>query len=293
MSDDDQEEAQDLLLDAGFSTGHPEYEYALGTSQSDAVQQALEQLYSEVADHQVVIDDVDLGRPAPVTAKVRKRAVHPDRTARLATAIAAGERTLEEWDAVSDSLCDGEGWPLDDRYGLRQQQRDAEMWAQFEPYLRQGPPLLAHAEASLPRLGPDERVAARWAYRLRVLRDALKGGTRVQGELEFVAEVLLPEHPHYEETWQRAIALRNAEGWHYALTWFEHADALTEITQTERALAAKPTSPHRGPLPPQRTEAARAWSPHALQHINAALESSSVRPAATRLFRGDTPPRSR
>ena len=32
-------------------------------------------------------------------------------------------------------LCDVDGWPLDDRYDLRKQERDAQMWAQFEPFL--------------------------------------------------------------------------------------------------------------------------------------------------------------
>lgn len=61
------------------------------------------------------------------------RAVHQARIDHLAESVAAGERALAEWDSVSDRLCDADHWPLDDRYGLRQQQRDAERWAQFAP----------------------------------------------------------------------------------------------------------------------------------------------------------------
>ncbi|MEV3853167.1 hypothetical protein AB0J38_02450 [Streptomyces sp. NPDC050095] len=286
VSDDDRDEAHSLLLDAGFCVGHPEFAYALDATQPHLVEHALERLYAEVGDHAVVIDDVDLGRLPPAATQVRERAVHPDRIEQLSAATAVGERALAEWDAVSDSLADADGWPFDERYDLRQHQRDAEMWAQFEPYLRQGPPLLAHAEAALARFAPDVQLAGRWPYRLRELRTALEGGAQVQGNLEFVSEILLRDHPAYEETWRRAVALRNAEGWHYALTWVEHAPALAEITQAERELAT-------GSAPSRQPEAARSSSPLALRHINAAIESSSARPAAIQHFPGNKPPRSR
>ncbi|MFZ3572299.1 hypothetical protein ACOKM5_35815 [Streptomyces sp. BH097] len=295
LTDDHHDEAQTLLLGSGFSTKHPEYDYALGTAQPALVQHALERLYTEVSSHYVVIDDVDLDRLPPIATTVANRAVHPDRSTRLSSTAAAGERILADWDAVSDSLCDGDGWPLDDRYDLRQQQRDAQMWAQFEPYLREGPPLLAHAEASLARFEPEDQVATRWPYRLRVLREALAGGALVQDEFECVSEALLPDHPAFQETWERAVALRNAEGWHYALTWLERADVLTEIAESERALAMHPGQLcAEQSLPHQRPEAARAWSPGALQHINAAIESSATRSATAQPFRRtDAPPRSR
>lgn len=101
-----------------------------------------------------------------------QEAVREIRLSQVATSVAAGQRVLAEWDAVSDSLCDADHWPLDERYGLRQPLRDAEMWAQFAPFLEHGPALVAHAEETLPLLYPAERVAGRWAYRLRALREA-------------------------------------------------------------------------------------------------------------------------
>ncbi|MEV1026660.1 hypothetical protein [Streptomyces sp. NPDC050264] len=70
------------------------------------------------------------------------------------------------------------------------------------------------------------------------------------------------------------------------MTWVEHSAALTEITKSERELDS-------GPAPSRQPEAARSWSPLALRHINAAIESSSVRPAAAQHFPESKPPRSR
>ncbi|MBU6529700.1 hypothetical protein [Streptomyces mayonensis] len=68
VSGDDHEVAHGLLLEAGFSTEHPEYEYALGDAEPDVVQPTLDQLHTDVVGHHVVIDDVDLGRRPPIAA---------------------------------------------------------------------------------------------------------------------------------------------------------------------------------------------------------------------------------
>jgi hypothetical protein len=53
-------------------------------------------------------------------------ALHALRTDQLAEALDIGQRELDAWEAISDSLCDTDGVPLDDdTYGLRQSQRDA------------------------------------------------------------------------------------------------------------------------------------------------------------------------
>ncbi|WP_431949501.1 hypothetical protein [Actinacidiphila sp. bgisy167] len=239
--------------------------------------------------------------PARAASRVTERllpryekAVHQARIEQLALAVAAGERVLDEWDAVSDSLCDADHWPLDERYDLRQRVRDAEMWAQFAPFLDHGPALAAHAEETLPLLDPAERVAGRWSYRLRALRETLDGGARVQTEFQVVAEALLPDHPRSGEVFADAVALRNAEGWHYSLTWMDNAGVLVDMARAEEALPAPPARP----VPTQqaaqsaRAEAARAWSPHAARQITAAIETAGG-PLAIRFFNGTRPPRSR
>ncbi|MFF6974116.1 MULTISPECIES: hypothetical protein [Streptomyces] len=178
---------------------------------------------------------------------------------RLAESVEAGEKVLADWDAVSDSLCDAEGWPLDDRYGLRQQQRDADMWAQFAPYLTEGTVLIVPAEDILSDLDQDQRLERRWDQRLRALREALDGGWRVHDTWLAVENALVRGHPRTEEVRARALAERNAEGWHYALTWNENAPVLVEIARAAEPLAG----PDPGPSRSLRAGAALARSPQA------------------------------
>ncbi|MEU6015068.1 hypothetical protein ABZ826_13765 [Streptomyces sp. NPDC047515] len=231
-----------------------------------------------------------------VTARLFPRydeAVHQARIEQVAASVAAGARVLAERDAVSDSLCDAEHWPLDERYGLRQQVRDAEMWAQFAPFLEHGPALVEHAEETLPLLDPAERMAGRWSYRLRTLRAALDGGARVQAEFEVVAEALLPDHPHAKADFADAVAMRNAEGWHYSLTWMDNAGVLVDIARAEKAPPPPPTRPLRAQqVRSARAEAARSWSPHAARQITAAIETAAG-PPAIRFFNSSQLPRSR
>ncbi|PCG85061.1 hypothetical protein CIB93_16240 [Streptomyces sp. WZ.A104] len=426
--------AHQLLLDAGFSTGHPDFAYVLGNNHPDEVGETLQQLYSAVASHYVAIDDALLDEgmsknlapprgsepvrqlaPAPrqpdgradlaefaeglsarlpgswtvavhggeadegpiplservwdyghvswalselttprsavltsdsgieflvtdrplreheflvaafeprsteseattktpngivvsndpvraasrVTTRLLPRyqeAVREIRLSQVATSVTAGQRVLAEWDAVSDSLCDADHWPLDERYGLRQQLRDAEMWAQFAPFLEHGPALVAHAEETLPLLDPTERLAGRWAYRLHALHEALGGGARVQAEFQMVAEALLPDHPRSKAVFADAVAMRNAEGWHYSLTWMDNARVLVDIARADKAPPTPPTRPLRGQrVRSARADAARAWSPHAARQITAAIEKNAG-PPAIRFFNSSRPPRSR
>lgn len=431
---DDFGSADRLLLDAGFSTGHPDFAYVLGDSRPDEVRATLQPLYSAVASHYVAIDDAALDGPMPtnpgpprgsepahpptpsprrpdsradlaefaeelsgrlpgswtsavhehvaeegqlplservwdyghvswalseftthrsavltsdsgiellvtdrplrkheflvaafeprgsrfdtttrtpngivvstdpvraafrVTTRLLPRyqeAVRETRLSQVAKSVAAGQRVLAEWDAVSDSLCDADHWPLDERYGLRQQVRDAEMWAQFAPFLEHGPALVAHAEEELPLLDPTERAAGRWAYRLRTLREALDGGAQVQAEFQVVAEALLPDHPRSKAVFADAVAMRNAEGWHYTLTWMDNAGVLVDIARADKAPPAPPTRPLlEQQVRSTRAEAARSWSPHAARQITAAIEKNAG-PPAIRFFNSSRPPRSR
>ncbi|WP_107086975.1 hypothetical protein [Streptomyces viridochromogenes] len=214
-----------------------------------------------------------------------EQAVRAARVEQVAVAVAAGERVLAEWDAISDSLCDADHWPLDERYDLRQQQRDAEMWALFAPFLDHGPALVAHAEEMLPFLDPQDRAEGLWPYRLRVLREALEGGTRVQADFEFVTGALLPDHPRAGAAFAKAVVERNAEGWHYSLTWMESGGVLVEMAQAERG------RPVRSPQSAQ-VQSARARSPHTA-HQNLATTAVSVTAAPPGLLAHDRVRRSR
>ncbi|MGW7540004.1 hypothetical protein ACWGKQ_02625 [Streptomyces sp. NPDC054770] len=167
------------------------------------------------APHGIVVDADPARAASAVADRLLPRyaqAVREARIEQVAVAVVAGERVLAEWDAISDSLCDADHWPLDERYDLRQQRRDAEMWAVFAPFFDHGPALVAHAVETLPILEPQDRMDGRWAYRLRLLREALEGGARVQADFEFVTGVLVPGHPRAEAAFAKAVAERDAEG---------------------------------------------------------------------------------
>lgn len=225
-----------------------------------------------------IVVDADPARAASaVASRLLPRygqAVREARIEQIAVAVSAGERVLAEWDAISDSLCDADHWPLDERYGLRQQQRDAEMWALFAPFLDHGLAMVAHAEETLPFLDPEDRVEGRWPYRLLVLREALEGCARVRADFEDVTGALLPDHPRAGAAFAKAVVERNAEGWHYSLTWMESGDALVEMARAERALRGQPDRSQQS----AQVQAARSRSPHAVRQSVATRAVSAATP---------------
>ncbi|WP_019359479.1 hypothetical protein [Streptomyces sp. AA1529] len=162
--------------------------------------------------------------------------------AAIPEAAARGRKALENWDAVSDSLCDANHEPLDERYNTRQHQRDAEAWTAFEPFLDHGPELLAQAEEDFRALhhdyaNPDFETIRRRRSQLTALHEAVEGGRRERAAWEYAEEMVLHDHPKSAEFRHRSEILRNAEGWHYALTFADNADVLVEIDQATRARA--------------------------------------------------------
>ncbi|ATW48211.1 hypothetical protein [Streptomyces peucetius] len=87
--------------------------------------------------------------------------------------------------------------------------------------------------------------------------------------------------------------MRNAEGWHYSLTWMDNAGVLVDIARADKAPPAPPTRPLRAQrVRSTRAEAARSWSPHAARRITAAIEKNAA-PPTIRFFNSSGPPRSR
>ncbi|RCG23945.1 hypothetical protein DQ392_04375 [Streptomyces reniochalinae] len=162
--------------------------------------------------------------------------------AAIPEAAERGRKALEDWDAVSDSLCDDNHEPLDERYDTRQHQRDAEAWTAFEPFLDHGPELLAQAEEDFRALhqdyeNPDFEIIRRRRSQLTALHHAVEGGRRERDTWKYADEMILRDHPRGSEFRRRAEILRNAEGWHYALTFADNADVLVEIDQATRVQA--------------------------------------------------------
>ncbi|MEU9155437.1 hypothetical protein AB0D59_34000 [Streptomyces sp. NPDC048417] len=141
---------------------------------------------------------------------------------------------------------------------------------------------------TLPFLEPQDRMDGRWVYRLRLLREALEGGARVQADYEFVTGALVPGHPRAEAAFAKAVAERDAEGWHYALTWMESGGVLVEMARAERALRGRPEQSQQ----PAQVQAARARSPHTVRH-RAAPATGSAAAAQSGLLAHDRVRRSR
>jgi len=190
-------------------------------------------------------------------------------------AAARGRKALEDWDAVSDSLCDENHEPLDERYDVRQHQRDAEAWNAFEPFLDHGPELLAQAEEDFRALhqddeNPDFETIARRRSQLTALHEAVEGGRQERAAWKYADEMILRDHPRGPEFRRRAEILRNAEGWQHALTFADNADVLVEIDQATRARAGA------GHGRTAQAEAARARTTTATPTISPTAPSPST-----------------
>jgi len=67
----------------------------------------------------------------------------------LASAAAGIRQASDAWDAVSDSFCDHDGWPIDEKgYADGKVTRDAEAWKHVEVFLAHGPEVLAGVRAA-------------------------------------------------------------------------------------------------------------------------------------------------
>jgi hypothetical protein len=201
------------------------------------------------------------GDPVRAAADVDRRllpryrqAVEAVRVPALGEAHRLAQQALDDWDAVSDSLCDAAGIPLDeDAYGVRQVRRDAEAWEPFETFLFHGPAAIGHAEAALTALPLPASTAARWEYRLRSLAAALAEGTSIRDEWESRLAAVLDQQvgPDRWVTFNEGLAERNAEGWYAVTVFMDHAPVLQAIADAEQ---------ERAELAAVRVAAARARS---------------------------------
>ncbi|MEU6172719.1 hypothetical protein ABZ832_12385 [Streptantibioticus parmotrematis] len=167
-------------------------------------------------------------------------------------------RALADWDAVSGSLTDDQGFPIDgSAYGARQAERDMRAWDAFEAFLVHGPTALHTARTTLDRLTPPPETASRWHHDLRALNDAVREGIQIRDKwatrLSGVAD---------DAGRQRALEARAAEGWSAVDAFIRHGPVLRDIAlaqrdpmtgETRRIVAARAhstaavISPHRAP----------------------------------------------
>ncbi len=180
----------------------------------------------------------------------------------LASAAAGINEASDAWDAVSGSLCDADGWPLDDKvYGDGKVKRDADAWKHAEVFLDHGPEVLAGVRAAAD--GPDyvEGPISDDLRRLRGIDTTLLRAEELRHEWDGVMALMDGSQPSVLHLYQeRAEEHRNTEGWHYAHELSYQGPALVRIgellahradterpAQTERARVALTRSPHNTP----------------------------------------------
>ncbi|GAA2535336.1 hypothetical protein GCM10010398_21680 [Streptomyces fimbriatus] len=167
----------------------------------------------------------------------------------LASAAAGINEASDAWDAVSDSLCDADGWPLDeDAYADGKVRRDAEAWKHAEVFLDHGPEVLAGVRAAAD--GPDyvEGPISDDLRRLCGIDTTLDRASQLRREWDQIMALMDSSQPGSLQLYQeRAEEHRNTEGWHYAHELSYQGPALVRADEylADRADAERPSQAER------------------------------------------------
>ncbi|WP_433888490.1 hypothetical protein [Streptomyces sp. CA-111067] len=224
--------------------------------------------------HGIAVPGDPIRAAVAVERRLLPRYQHSVETVRgpaLREAHRLAQEALDDWDAVSDSLCDERGVPLDeDAYGIRQAQRDTEAWQPFETFLFHGSAAIEHAKTALPALPLPASTAERWSYKVRELTGALTEGIAIRDAWESRLAGVLDQQvgPARWVAFNDTLDERNAEGW-YAMTLFiDHAPVLHAIDNAEQqgaeSAAARLTAARaRSTIVPAHRTSARPPTPDA------------------------------
>ncbi|MFD9503426.1 hypothetical protein [Streptomyces sp. NPDC060035] len=197
----------------------------------------------------------------------------------LASAAAGIRQASDAWDAVSDSFCDDDGWPINEKgYADGKVTRDAEAWNHVEVFLAHGPKVLAGVRAAASSADYVEGPISEDLRRLRGIDTTLEQAGQIQHEWDQVMALMDGSLPGSREIYaRRAQEIRNSEGWHYADELSFQGPALARAgdylanradpgqpSQTERAQVAlaRSASSNRG-TPPASPPAPPASNPTA------------------------------
>lgn len=179
------------------------------------------------------------------------RAAHDLLLRQLALFLREAEAILAAWDAYSDEHTDPDGWPHDEgAYRFRQSRRDADTWRSFNRIRARAKGLVATAEVQLQML-PERSVRPRWAWQISCLHVALDRLSALQSEwVDLRTTLPVSARPGVEE-YDRPLAERNAEAWHYLDEWSLHGQVVLDIhtafrrSQSRLATASVPVLPGR------------------------------------------------
>ncbi|MEU2223045.1 hypothetical protein [Streptomyces sp. NPDC018347] len=132
----------------------------------------------------------------------------------LAAAVAGIREASDAWDAVSDSFCDTDGWPVDEHGKVK---RDAEAWRHVEVFLDHGPEVLAGVRATARSADYAEGPISEDLRWLRGIDATLEHAGQLQREWDQILVLMDASMPGSRQLYEgRAKEERNADGWHYA-----------------------------------------------------------------------------
>ncbi|MFD7070592.1 hypothetical protein ACFV97_25535 [Streptomyces sp. NPDC059913] len=136
----------------------------------------------------------------------------------LESAAIGINQAAEAWDAVSDSLCDQDGYPLDeDEYADGEVTRNATAWSHVETFLVHGPEVLAGVRAAAHGRDYVEGPIVEDLQRLRGLDTTLTRAARLQHEWDQVIALMDASLPGSRALYEgRAREIRADEGWYFA-----------------------------------------------------------------------------
>ncbi|MFC9487237.1 hypothetical protein ACFTZM_14325 [Streptomyces hydrogenans] len=184
----------------------------------------------------------------------------------LAAAVAGIRKASDDWDAVSDSFCDTDGWPVDEHgYEDGKVKRDAEAWRRVEVFLDHGPEVLAGVRATARSADYAEGPISEDLRWLRGIDATLEHAGKLQREWDQILVLMDASMPGSRKLYEdRAKEERNADGWHYADELAIRGPALVRAadhlarradaehsahTTRARAALARSSSEIRGTLP--------------------------------------------
>ncbi|MEU6172717.1 hypothetical protein ABZ832_12375 [Streptantibioticus parmotrematis] len=191
----------------------------------------------------------------------------------LAAAASGITQATAAWDAVSDSYCDTDGWPIDEKgYADGKVARDAAAWKQVEVFLDHGPEVLAGVRAAARGTDYVEGPISEDLSRLRGIDTTLARASQIRHGWDQVVALVDASPPGAREVYvSRAQEIRNSEGWHYA-TELEYQGAA--LARAAEHLASRPEN--------DRTAAA--------DRVQAALARSAPDAPAAATAPAPTPP---
>ncbi|MFF6884597.1 hypothetical protein ACFY9F_15595 [Streptomyces sp. NPDC012421] len=136
----------------------------------------------------------------------------------LAAAVAGIREASDAWDAVSDSFCDTDGWPVDEQgYEDGKVKRDAEAWRHVEVFLDHGPEVLAGVRATARSVDYVEGPLSEDLRWLRGIDATLEHAGQLQREWDQILALMDASMPGSRKLYEgKAQEERNADGWHYA-----------------------------------------------------------------------------